>query len=78
MDNFKRGCPNCGGKEYVGIEVESWEDKLRVSPWYYSPLHLEPRICLNCGTVYVDSTTLNEINTLIKERKKHYENAQVQ
>jgi hypothetical protein len=68
MSKFERGCPNCGGKAYAGIEVNSFDCRLKVTPWYLNPGHsIEPRICLNCGTVYVDSITVSEINTRAKE-----------
>ena len=68
---IERGCPQCGSKDKVGIEVDSWDNKLRVSPWYFSPDYtLEPCICLNCGCVYIDQSTLAIIRERIATHEK--------
>ena len=71
---MNRGCPNCGCKDNTGMEA--FEATLRVCPWYFDPVHFEPKICLNCGTIYIDASTLGEINARIKEHRNNDENSE--
>ena len=70
MSDVKRGCPNCGCKDTAVLTIDASFEScsgFKVSPWYALGYQIHPAICLTCGTIYVDSTTLNAINSNLKK-----------
>ena len=62
-----RGCPNCGYTKYVNLK-----SYFELVPTKVKPKHFSPRICLNCGMIYVCLADLNSI-TLNLERAEDFE-----
>jgi predicted RNA-binding Zn-ribbon protein involved in translation (DUF1610 family) len=67
----ERGCPNCGSLDYMLLDVNSLDtaSHLRVIPKLGPNIRVSPYVCLQCGSIYLTSSTLNEL----KEREKRYE-----
>lgn len=59
---MNRGCPNCGCTEYFSIDSDAYDAtcylKILSGLTY---IQVQPLVCLNCGTVYVDRGTLHSL-----------------
>ncbi len=56
------GCPNCGSQEHVQLDADAYDASCYLKILSdFTHLQVEPRICLNCGTVYIDRRTLSSI-----------------
>jgi predicted RNA-binding Zn-ribbon protein involved in translation (DUF1610 family) len=56
------GCPNCGSQEHVKLDVDAYDAScyLKILSGF-THMQVEPLICLNCGTVYIDRSDLRRI-----------------
>jgi len=52
-------CPNCGHEEYVCIEVSDSSGSCALVVGCTGSVR--PRVCLNCGVVYLSKERLEEI-----------------
>lgn len=68
IDSKGRGCPNCGNRSFVHLGIDA--ASLKVQPWWAYQGSITPRVCLGCGTVYLDTLTLNTI----RKELAQYEN----
>ena len=68
-----RGCPNCGGSDTVLLHVDSSFEScagLKVLPWYAFDHVIHPAVCLTCGIIYVDNSTLNIVKANLRKAGK--------
>ena len=73
VDLKGRGCPNCGNRSFVHIGVDASFEScsgLKIQPWWAYKGPITPRVCLGCGTIYLDTLTLNTIRKEVAQ----YEN----
>jgi hypothetical protein len=64
------GCPNCGSSKCVKLTITDWEARFSIEPWYLAPPSLNPKVCLECGIVYIGEKALKDIK---EKRRKHEE-----
>ena len=49
------GCPNCSNQEYVKLDADAYDATCYLKIFSgFTHLQVEPLICLNCGTIYLD------------------------
>ena len=71
VDSKGRGCPNCGNRSFVHLGVDAEHNSsLKVQPWWAHKGPIAPRICLGCGIVYLETSTLNAIRDEVLQYEK--------
>lgn len=69
------GCPNCGCQEALKLRSDAIDAccYLKLSAYGGESFSVEPLVCYNCGTVYVDRADLGRMKARIAEREKEKE-----
>ena len=70
-----RGCPNCGYNQVLKLRVDAVDAccYLKLTTNRYFGFSVEPLICANCGTVYIDEADLAKMKAQVSECEKERE-----
>ena len=67
-----RGCPNCGYNQVLKLRPDATDAccYLKLTTNSFFGFSVEPLVCANCGTVYIDGADLAKMKAKVSEREK--------
>ena len=70
-----RGCPNCGYTQVLTLRSDAIDAccYLKLAANGFFSFSVEPLVCANCGTVYIDVADLTKMKAKVAELEKERE-----
>lgn len=70
-----RGCPNCGYNQVLKLRLDATDAccSLKLTTDSFFGFSVEPLVCANCGTIYIDRADLAKMKAKVSEREKEKE-----